>query len=550
MTTLAELEQLLQEREDHHLEFKRARTHFDLEKLINYSVALANEGGGRLVLGVADVHPRKVLGCDAFRNLDETIRAMNDALRLRVEVEELRHRHGRVLIFRVPARPLGMPIQHRGAYWMRSGESLVPMTADQLKRIMDECGPDFSAELAPAELSLHDLDAAAIADFRARWIRKSGNQKLGSLPDRQLLTDAELLREDRVTYAALVLFGTHAALGRWLPHAELVFEYRSAEASIPFNQRMEFREGFFGFYEELWRLINLRNDRQSYREGLFMLDIATFNEVAVREAILNAVSHRDYRHGGSIFVRQYPRRLTLVSPGGFPPGINPENVLDRQFPRNRRIAETFAKCGLIERSGQGMNRIFEAAIRESKPLPNFADSDEHQVSLSIDGQMQDPRFIHFLEKVGDERMSQFTTRDFLVLDLLHRDQELPEHLKPRLPHLIDLGVLEVTGGRGKHARYFLSRSLYSHLGEKGVYTRRRGLDRDTNKQLLLKHITDNAETGSRMREFLQVLPALTRYQVRSLVRELRSVGKIRSTGSRSAALWFPADWESTGRTRR
>ena len=81
--------------------------------------------------------------------------------------------------------------------------------------------------------------------------------------------------------------------------------------------------GVLGFYEELWRLINLRNDRQSYREGLFMLDIATFNESAVREAILNAVSHRDYRHGGSIFVRQFPRKLTTVSPGGFPPGINP-----------------------------------------------------------------------------------------------------------------------------------------------------------------------------------------------------------------------------------
>ena len=540
MISTTELDQLLREHEDHHLEFKRARNEFNLEKLINYSVALANEGGGRLVLGVADERPRKVVGCDAFRNLNDVLRAISDALHLRAEIEEIQHPSGRVLIFRIPARPLGMPIQHRGAYWMRSGESLVPMTGDQLKRILDECGPDFSAELAPPEVSLADLDATAIADFRTRWMRKSGNRGLENSRDSELLRDAELIRDERVTYAALVLFGTNAALGRWLAQAELVFEYRSAEASIPFNQRLEFRQGFFGFYEELWRLINLRNDRQSYREGLFMLDLATFNESAVREAILNAISHRDYRHGGSIFVRQYPRRLTIVSPGGFPPGITPENILDRQFPRNRRIAETFAKCGLIERSGQGMNRIFEAAIKESKPLPNFADSDEHQVSLSIDGQIQDPRFIQFLEKVGDERMNRFTTRDFLVLDLLHRDQRLPEHLKPRLPHLIDLGVIEVAGGRGKHARYFLSRSLYSHLGEKGVYTRRRGLDRDTNKQLLLKHINDNAETGSRMREFLQVLPSLTRDQVRKLVRELRASGDIASIGARATAVWYPS----------
>ena len=76
---------------------------------------------------------------------------------------------------------------------MRNGESLVAMTGDQLKRILDECGPDFSAELAPPEVSFGDLDVAAIADFRIRWIRKSGNHDLGNLSDGELLRDAELV---------------------------------------------------------------------------------------------------------------------------------------------------------------------------------------------------------------------------------------------------------------------------------------------------------------------------------------------------------------------
>ena len=100
-----------------------------------------------------------------------------------------------------------------------------------------------------------------------------------------------------------------------------------------------------------------------------------FDEVAVREALLNAITHRDYRLGGSIFVRQYPQRMEIVSPGGFPPGITPLNVLDQQNPRNRRLAEAFAKCGLIERSGQGVNLMFEMAVRQGNRVNEFVTSD-------------------------------------------------------------------------------------------------------------------------------------------------------------------------------
>ena len=80
----------------------------------------------------------------------------------------------------------------------------------------------------------------------------------------------------------------------------------------------------------------------------------------------------DYRLGGSVFVRQYAQRLEIVSPGGFPPGIGPENIIDQQNPRNRRIAEALVRVGLVERSGQGLNIMVETAIRQGKPLPNFA----------------------------------------------------------------------------------------------------------------------------------------------------------------------------------
>lgn len=417
---------------------------------------------------------------------------------------------------------------------MRGGEDLVPMTPDMLKRIFDESGPDFSAEICP-KATLSDLAPEAIERFRAVWARRSGNESLRELPAEQLLEDAEFVVDGSITIAALILLGTTKALSRHLAQAEIIYEYRSNEASIPYQQRKEFREGFFLIHDKLWETINIRNDLFHYQDGLFRQEIPTFNEAVVREAILNAISHRDYRFGGSVFIRQYPTRLEIVSPGGFPTGITVDNILWRQSPRNRRIAEIFAKCGLVERSGQGANRMFEECIKESKPTPDFRDTDDYQVSLTLHGEVQDPLFLHFLEKIGSEILASFTTRDFLLLDFLHREISLPPDYSDRIPRLFDLGVI-VRAAKGE---YMLSKRFYAMAGKKGVYTRKKGLDRDTNKALLLKHIKDNKKTGTRLDELLQVLPALSYNQVQTLMRELKNEGAAHVVGKTRGALWYP-----------
>ena len=404
-----------------------------------------------------------------------------------------------------------------------------------------ESGPDYSAELHP-DASLDDLDLALVERFREMWMRKSGNAALASVTPRQLLQDAELLTGDKITHAALVLLGTHAALGRCLAQAELVFEYRSSEASIPFQQRIEFRSGFLGYLDELWSTINLRNEVLHYREGFFVGDIPAFNEAVVREAVLNALAHRDYRQPGSIFVRQYPRRLEIVSPGGFPPGITAANLLWRQSPRNRRIADACAKCGLVERSGQGANRMFEESIKEGKPRPDFTGTDDYQVEVTLRGEIQNPAFLGFLQKIGAERLATFGTKDILVLDAVQREEPLPEDLKERLPHLMDEGIIERIG-RGRGVRFILSRKFHSFLGQDGAYTRRKGLDRETNKALLMKHIEERREVGAAMKEFEQVLPALSRRQIIGLVQELRGEGRIHPEGERRGARWRPGPEE-------
>ncbi len=362
---------------------------------------------------------------------------------------------------------------------------------------------------------------------------------LGSCLTNNCWTTPNFLLDGRPTYAALILFGTRATLGRHLAQAEVVFEYRSSEASGPAQDRQEYREGFFFFNDAIWQKINLRNDRQSYQDGFFRYGIPTFDETPVREAVLNAVAHRDYRLGGSVFVRQYARRLEIVSPGGFPPGISPENILDQQNPRNRRLAEALARCGFIERSGQGMNLMVESAIRQSKPLPSFAGSSAHEVRLTLEGSVQNPAFVRFLERLGEERLRHFSTYDFLALDAICRDQPLTEPMRARLAGLIETGAVEVQG-RGRGVRHHLSRALYAAIGQKGVYTRRKGLDHETNKALLMKHLAESAAAGAPMAELLQVLPALSRAHVKRLLRELAAAGQARMSGVTRSARWFAA----------
>ncbi|MCK4303760.1 MAG: putative DNA binding domain-containing protein [Candidatus Eisenbacteria sp.] len=537
--TLEQLQRWLIDAEDERLEFKEAKTQFDSDRLTKYCVALANEGGGHIVLGVTDKQPRVVVGTKAFENLSSLKRDQSQRVRLRIDAIALDHADGRVVVVTVPPRPIGTPIEYRGAYWMRRGEDLVAMSAEVLGPIFDEGQPDYSAQICPAA-ALADVDEAAIERLRSLWMASSKNTQLASLDRVQLLEDTGLTIDGEITYAALILLGTQKGLGRHLAQAETIFEYRSSDGSIPAQQRQEFRKGFLLYLDELWALINLRNEVHQFQDGLFRRSVHTFNERAVREALLNALAHRDYRMGGSIFVRQYPKRLEIVSPGGFPLGITAENLLWKQAPRNRRVAEVMGRCDLVERSGQGADLMFSTCIQESKALPDFSASDDYEVSLVLSGEVQDEQFLRYLERVGAETLAHFNSGDFLLLDAIHRELPISDRLRGRLPKLLELGIIERRARRGS---YLLSERFYQLSGRSGAYARRKGLDRETNKALLLKHIKRNKAEGSPFGDLQDVLPAQSRPQVQRLLAELKREGKASTKGKTRAARWYPGATE-------
>lgn len=520
-------------KEDEHCEFKEAKYAYDSHDLTDYCIALANEGGGCFILGITNIKPRSIVGSQAFLNLDDVKFQLLQRIHIRIDATTQFIEQKRIVIFLIPPRPIGTPLQYRGRYLMRSGESLVSMTPEQLKTIFSEGQPDFSAKICQ-HATIDDLEPKAISILREKWAIKSKNENYLKRDDKEILQDAELMNsESEITYAALVLFGKLKALGKFLPNAEFIYEYRNNLASIQYQQRKEFRYGFLLYHDELWQEINLRNEVQQVRHGLFIENVKDFNEEVVREGLLNAVCHRDYSRGESVFIRQYPKLLEIESPGRFPLGITPENIIDRQNPRNRRVAETFQKCGLVERSGQGADKIFRLMLEEGKSRPDYSKSDDYRVLLKLTSEIKDKQFLEFLDKVGQETLKSWSVHDLILLDDIRQGKV--RKADDKIHQFIEQGIVEKVGSRGKSTRYILSKRFYSFLDERGSYTREKGLDRGTNKELIIAHL--NNYGFGRIKEFERMFPNLNRDQIHSLLKELKLSGKIRYTGKKRTGYW-------------
>lgn len=518
--------------EDEGLEFKHAANNFQKEKLCEYVSALANSGGGSLVFGVSDAPPRQFLGTQAFPDLAGLRDYVYAAMHWKIETMAFAPDGKRIVVVSTNAATRGRPVGYNGKFYQRTGGSLRAMGADELRTALHGATLDFSSDLC-AGATLADLDQTAINRFRALWTKREPAVATHGWSDAQLLEAAELTIDGAVTNGAIILLGSKAAMSRRIAHAELVFEYRAREADVSSAERREFRAGLLLWLDEVWERINVRNTVQQLRMGLFREDIIAFDENSLREAILNAVCHRDYEDPSSCWVRMFPTRIEILSPGGFPHGVTPENILDRQYPRNRRLAEALRRCGLVERSGQGADLMFRRCIETSKPLPDYSRSDMHAVVLELQAEAADPAFIRFLEELGDEGQRSFTTSDLLVLDLARRGQPIRASLKARGNLLVDAGALERTG-RGK---LILSQRYRAFAGDEPLHTLEKGLSRGAEKALLREHLKAAGEAGSPMQELMEVLPGRSRDYVKRRLDELRDEGAAALVGQRKQARW-------------
>jgi ATP-dependent DNA helicase RecG len=526
----------LRESEDK-VEFKEAKKNFPFSGgshsnphdrwkcVLGYCVALANEGGGLLVFGMTDIVPHQVVGTEFSLNkigaLEDEIYAR---LGIRVRVQEFFETgtNLRVLVFDIPGRPTRRVMRFEGVPLMRTGESLRLMSEDELQRIYSEQESDFSIKPCKA-FALDDIDDRAIVILKRAYSNTQQNEGFSRLPDEQILSDLGLMLPDgTLTNAALVLLGKPEALERILPPARIMIEYRINEGQIHFDKREVIRESIFLAIESAWNFIDSYNGEVPVRVGSRVIRVPFFDKKVIREALLNAIAHRNYAMNSEIIVKLSPQKIIFMNPGGFPPGVTLENLIKViSTPRSALLTEILLKTGYVERSGQGVDMIFSQQLSEGKPEPDYSGSDYYQVSLELSGKIESEPFFLFMrdelhrrKDTGERQLSAFDT---ITLSNIRLGKHIGLDSKV-LDTLLQEELIKKMGPSNSN-RYTLSDAYFAYeksiMGDIGGYSQ---LNIEKVAALLFKN------DSCKISDFADALgDSLTRKQVRTLIDKLIDV---------------------------
>lgn len=489
--------------------------------ILGYVTALANEGGGYLVLGIKENTPHEVVGTQqshgALGQLESSI--YNDTS-IRVSTEELFDENGRrVIVINVPSRPAGKVYKFEDVALMRVGEELKPMSDQQYLKILQEQEPDFSQKICEG-VTIDDLDEVAIKRMQEAYAKKQNNPQFLTQNKEQVLSDLDLVIENKVTNAAVILVGKEEIIKEKIPQSAIRLEYRKDESKIIFDQRHIFTGPYFLETDRLWETINLRNGSIPIQDGPFIFDIPYFNREVIREAINNAIAHRNYGLSSETVIKQYPSRLDIVSPGGFPLGVSLENLLTvSSTPRNRLLTDVLQKTGIVERSGQGVDKIFYQTLKEGKGAPDYSKSDDFQVELHLFSTIEDKAFALFIESIQAELKDdkKLSVQEVIYLNKIKNETQNFESDKNVIKQLLERDLIEKRG-RTSGTYYVLSKNYYEFADEKGKYSK---TDWDNTQafMVILQHLRKFEQ--AKMQDFVDLFPGrLSRKQVRILVKKL------------------------------
>ncbi len=506
--------------------------------ILGYVTALCNERGGYLVIGMNDKWPHSVIG--TRQNLGSIGELESNIYRdtgIRPKVYELFDQSKRVLIIEVPSRPAGKVFKFEDVPLMRVGEELKPMSDGVYLNILQESDSDFSKEICKT-LTLSDLDVDAIRILKEKYSLKQNNPRFKTLSNEQLLSDLELLREGKLTYAALILLGKERVLKEYLPQAAIMLEYRSLENQISFENRLVFLQPFFKQIDNLWNTINLRNGSFPIQDGAYIFNIPYFNEEVIRESLNNAITHRDYRRASEIVIKQFPQRLDIINAGGFPVGVTIENLLiTPSTPRNRLLADVLQKTGIVERSGQGVDKIFYNTLSEGKSEPDYSTSDDFQVTLKLSAVINDRAFALFLDSVQKElpKNQKLSVLEILTLNNIKKGNLKKDLDGEQVDKLLDKKLIEKRG-KTNAVYYILSKDYYEFTDEKAKYYKFEELEDEQVLSMIIQYLSK--EETAKMKDFVHLFEGrLSRRQVRTRVERFVDSKMIDKDGEGSSTLY-------------
>lgn len=542
--------------ERYDVEFKgEQRERLNDRDLVEAVVCLANGRGGVLLVGVEDdgtvsgAQPRHEAGRTDPLRLQALIANMTQPP-LSTTVETVQVEGREVVVVEVPDSPRVVGTT-KGTYVRRAvaGDgrpTCVPYHAhEMLAHEVDRGAVDW-AGLRVGGATWEDLDPLEFERLRRMAGTAGGgaDRVLASLSDREIASALGLVPHDvEVTTGALLMFGRVEALRRFLPTHEAAFQVlRGLE--IEANDFMPYP--LLRLAEEMFARFQARNREDEVQFGLLRLAVSTYSATAFREALANALIHRDYTRRGAVHVQWTEEQLEISSPGGFPSGVRLDNLLvTAPHPRSPLLADAFKRTGLVERTGRGINRMFFEQLRFGRPAPDYGRSSDDQVVAVLPGGPANLAMTKWVVEQEDQRGTPFSLSELQVLaelvrerrattgELAHLVQRTDAEARILLTRMVERGWIEARG-EGKGRTWHLSAAIYRVLEAPGGYVRVRGFEPLQQEQMVLQYVDAHGEIT---RAQAADLCSLGSDQASRLLRRLTKEGKLERRGERKGAVY-------------
>jgi ATP-dependent DNA helicase RecG len=525
------------------IEFKSDLKCYPDHDLIEEIVGMTNTVGGTLFLGVEDdgeitgVHKKHkdAIGVTALI-ANSTVPPI--AVRAEVIVEEEKD----ILKIEIP--------RSRGAVSTASGKILrrrikldgtpevIPMYSYEIPSRLAELGMlDYSAQpLAGA--TLEDLDPNQRVRLR-RIIqnRQGGEKSLLSLPDDELDIALRLVTEVGGSYvptvAGVLLLGKEERITELMPTARSSFQVLEG-TSVRMNE--DSCKPLLELFENYETYLKAWNPESETEYGLFRIPIPEFDWAAFREGLVNAFCHRDYTMLGNVRVLIDDEGMIISNPGGFIDGVNLKNLLTVEpHGRNPALADAMKRIGLAEKTGRGIDRIFEGSLVFGRPWLNYSESTSRNVKLFIQRAKAD---LAFAKLVADEQnrqgkpLSIYTLMILSVLNVERRTNidrivevtNLSENkIRSAIENMLELGLIEAAG-KGKDRTYIMGKKIYRENKKTIQYVRQTDIDSIRYPEMVMKlaETQNGVITKQDVVELLKVTPS----QAYAVIKKMQKEGKL------------------------
>lgn len=513
-------------------EFKSWNKVSDMKKRINLAVdeliAFANNKGGTLYFGVED--NGEVTGCEGNYDLQNIIESIYEKTRpsIFVDPEEIEYNGKKVIALTVASDGITHATTD-GRCLKRLGKNSKPFYPDEMSNRYSEIqSSDFSGRIL-SDSTEDDINKLEVYKLKEKLKARNPESTLADMDDIAFLRDLALVKSDsgniKLTVAGLLFVGKEQAINRLLPQAEVIYLHYSESNLEEYDARLDMKAPIISVIDRLSEKIQDSNRIVNVQVGLFRLEIVDFPEKVFQEALLNALSHRDYQSQGAVYVKHYPDKIVIENPGAFLDGITENNIITHpSVPRNKLIAETLQHLKYVQRTGQGVDIIFREMISSGKPFPEYKSYND-AVSLTIYSAIDDIDFVKFIANEENELSRSFSLSELMILRYLKDNrkitmseaesliQEARDQAQNACSNLKRYGLIELSGNE-----YMLTAKIYDELKNSVDYTKDKAIQYIKAREMILEYIRDRGFINN---ELVRELCGFSQKQARIILQRMR-----------------------------